>query len=432
MASDTAHARGDIGAVSKLERRKAGIGGTTLCQPCLFCVKEIQDMIIRIYSDITDNESVRYGCAGCSYENIADALAAMPEDDDTIDLRIDCRGGLISAGWAIVDALRATGKTIKATIEGYCGSMAIAILLAASDRTGARHALLHAHRACFPPYTLADSYNDRDLEKLAEDLRTENNRLLDFYVERTGSDRATLEALMDEDKDIDMERALELGFIHRIAEPMSASTAKKRWLKQETPKSNNMAKNAFIEAFRAFAAALGQKVNITEEDDKQNYVLVAADGTELNINKPEGEEIAVGDAATPDGEYVLEDGRKVKIEGGVITEIESADTDDPENKKRKCNLTDEEAAQLQQENADLKAEVERLQAELEEAKKAAEQAAENKEILEIVNKAGGRAWLDKVSASGYKPKVAPKPNNNVQKLTKMQKRIAELQGKSEE
>ena len=388
-------------------------------------------MIIRIYSDITDNESVRYGCAGCSYENIADALAAMPEDDDTIDLRIDCRGGLISAGWAIVDALRATGKTIKATIEGYCGSMAIAILLAASDRTGARHALLHAHRACFPPYTLADSYNDRDLEKLAEDLRTENNRLLDFYVERTGSDRATLEALMDEDKDIDMERALELGFIHRIAEPMSASTAKKRWPKKdETPKSNNMAKNAFIEAFRAFAAALGQKVNITEEDDKQNYVLVAADGTELNINKPE--EIAVGDAATPDGEYVLEDGRKVKIEGGVITEIESADTDDPENKKRKCNLTDEEAAQLQQENADLKAEVERLQAELEEAKKAAEQAAENKEILEIVNKAGGRAWLDKVSASGYKPKVAPKPNNNVQKLTKMQKRIAELQGKSEE
>lgn len=389
-------------------------------------------MIIRIYSDITDNESVRYGCAGCSYENIADALAAMPEDDDTIDLRIDCRGGLISAGWAIVDALRATGKTIKATIEGYCGSMAIAILLAASDRTGARHALLHAHRACFPPYTLADSYNDRDLEKLAEDLRTENNRLLDFYVERTGSDRATLEALMDEDKDIDMERALELGFIHRIAEPMSASTAKKRWLKQETPKSNNMAKNAFIEAFRAFAAALGQKVNITEEDDKQNYVLVAADGTELNINKPEGEEIAVGDAATPDGEYVLEDGRKVKIEGGVITEIESADTDDPENKKRKCNLTDEEIAALQQENADLKSEVERLQAELEEAKKAAEQAAENKEILEIVNKAGGRAWLDKVSASGYKPKVATKPNNNVQKLTKTQKRIAELQGKSEE
>lgn len=390
-------------------------------------------MIIRIYSDITDNESVRYGCAGCSYENIADALAAMPEDDDTIDLRIDCRGGLISAGWAIVDALRATGKTIKATIEGYCGSMAIAILLAASDRTGARHALLHAHRACFPPYTLADSYNDRDLEKLAEDLRTENNRLLDFYVERTGSDRATLEALMDEDKDIDMERALELGFIHRIAEPMSASTAKKRWLKKdETPKSNNMAKNAFIEAFRAFAAALGQKVNITEEDDKQNYVLVAADGTELNINKPEGEEIAVGDAATPDGEYVLEDGRKVKIEGGVITEIESADTDDPENKKRKCNLTDEEIAALQQENADLKSEVERLQAELEEAKKAAEQAAENKEILEIVNKAGGRAWLDKVSASGYKPKVATKPNNNVQKLTKTQKRIAELQGKSEE
>ena len=190
-----------------------------------------------------------------------------------------------------------------------------------------------------------------------------------------------------------------------------------------------MAKNAFIEAFRAFAAALGQKVNITEEDDKQNYVLVAADGTELNINKPEGEDIAVGDQATPDGEFILEDGRKIKIEGGVITEIEK---EEPAADPDPNNLTDEEIAALQQENAELKSEVERLQAELEEAKKAAEQAAENKEILEIVNKAGGRAWLDKVSASGYKPKVSNKPSNTVKKLTKTQKRIAELQGKSEE
>ena len=49
-----------------------------------------------------------------------------------------------------------------------------------------------------------------------------------------------------------------------------------------------------------------------------------------------------------------------------------------------------------------------------------------------MNKAGGRAWLDKVSASGYKPKVSNKPSNTVKKLTKTQKRIAELQGKSEE
>ena len=137
----------------------------------------------------------------------------------------------------------------------------------------------------------------------------------------------------------------------------------------------------------------------------------------------------MGDEATPDGEFILKDGRKIKIEGGVITEIEK---EEPAADPDPNNLTDEEIAALQQENAELKSEVERLQAELEEAKKAAEQAAENKEILEIVNKAGGRAWLDKVSASGYKPKVAPKPNNNVQKLTKMQKRIAELQGKTEE
>lgn len=388
-------------------------------------------MIIRLYSDITDNESVRYGCAGVSYESIAEVLATMDEDDDTIDLRIDCRGGLISAGWAIIDALRATGKTIKATVEGYCGSMAIAVLLAASERAGAKHATLHAHRACFPPYTLADQYNDEDLAKMAEDLKAETERMLDWYEERTGADRAELEALMNADKDIDMEEAQRLGFIHSIAEPVSALAGRRSWNKQ-TPKNKDMAKkeNAIGEAFRALAKAIGLKVDVTDEPAPANYVLVTADGTELVIDKPEGEEIAVGDAASPDGEYVLDDGRKVKIEGGVITEIEDADTDGAEDKKRKCNLTDEEAAQLQQENADLKAEVERLQAELEEAKKQVE-SPENKAIVEIVNKAGGREWLNKVTASNYKPKSINGGSKNTQKVSKVQQRIAELKASKE-
>ena len=382
-------------------------------------------MIIRIYSDIVENDNVFYGCCGVSYQSIAEALATMDEDDDTIDLRIDCRGGLISAGWAIIDALRATGKTIKATVEGYCGSMAIAVLLAASERAGAKHATLHAHRACYPPYTLADQYNDADLAKMSEDLKAETERMLDWYVERTGADRAELEALMNADKDIDMDEAQRLGFIQSILEPVSALAGRRTWNKQ-TPKNKDMAKkeNAIGEAFRALAKAIGLKVDVTDEPAPANYVLVTLNGTELVIDKPEGEEIAVGDAASPDGEYVLEDGRKVKIEGGVITEIETAD--DPEDKKgKKCNLTDEEAAQLQQENADLKAEVERLQAELEEAKKQIE-SPENKTIVEIVNKAGGREWLDKVTSSNYKPKTVNGGSKNTPKVSKVQQRISEL------
>ena len=382
-------------------------------------------MIIRIYSDIVENDNVFYGCCGVSYQSIAEALAAMDEDDDTIDLRIDCRGGLISAGWAIIDALRATGKTIKATVEGYCGSMAIAVLLAASERAGAKHATLHAHRACFPPYTLADQYNDADLAKMSEDLKAETERMLDWYVERTGADRAELEELMNADKDIDMEEAQRLGFIQSILEPVSALAGRRSWNKQ-TPKNKDMAKkeNAIGEAFRALAKAIGLKVDVTDEPAPANYVLVTLNGTELVIDKPEGEEIAVGDAASPDGEYVLEDGRKVKIEGGVITEIETAD--DPEDKKgKKCNLTDEEAAQLQQENADLKAEVERLQAELDEAKKQIE-SPEDKAIVEIVNKAGGREWLNKVTSSNYKPKTVNGSSKNAPKVSKVQQRISEL------
>ena len=47
-------------------------------------------------------------------------------------------------------------------------------------------------------------------------------------------------------------------------------------------------------------------------------------GNEITIYKSEGEEPAVGDIATPDGLYEMLDGTSILIEGGVITEIRPA------------------------------------------------------------------------------------------------------------
>ena len=341
------------------------------------------------------------GLDGVSFNSIDDFIASIPEEDGTIDMRINSPGGVVSEGWAIIDKLRATGKKIIATIEGEASSMAAILLLAASERKGHKHARLLIHDAYFPEYTLAGAYHKEDLEKLAASLDEDNKMALDFMVERTGADRVTLEAIMKEDTPMDMERAKELGFIHEIIEPASASA--RGWKRptmaaSDTNSLTNMDnKKTLASAFKAFAEALGLSIKMEADPAPVGYALTSQDGTEINIDKPEGEDPAVGDSATPDGEHLMPDGTTIVIADGVITEIRDADSEqDGESDENNDNEGHE--AELAAKDA----EIERLQARITELE-AGQMNAEQSEIVDKVMKAGGKAWLDKTMQSGYAP-----------------------------
>ena len=343
------------------------------------------------------------GLDGVSFNSIDEFIASVPEDDDTIDMRINSPGGVVPEGWAIIDKLRATGKKITATIEGDAASMAAIVLLAASERKAYKHARLLIHDAYFPEYTLAGAYRKEDLEKLAASLEEDNQRALDFMVERTGADRDTLAALMKEDKFIDMEQAKELGFIHEILEPASAkAVSPKGWKKPETNSSTDMSKsNKIASAFKAFAEALGLSVKMEDENPApMGYILAAQDGTEINIDKPEGEDPAVGDSASPDGEFLMPDGTTIVVADGVITEIRDAEPEeqpgeDPEEEPATDEAHEAEIAAKDAEIAALQARVAELEAN--------QMSDDQKTILAKVEKAGGKAWLDKATKSKYKP-----------------------------
>ena len=323
------------------------------------------------------------GLDGVSFNSIDEFIAGIPEDDDTIDMRI------------------ATGKKITATIEGEASSMASLILLAASERKGYKHARLLIHEAYFREYTLAGAYRKDDLEKLAAELDEDNQRALDFMVARTGADRATLEAIMKEDKPMDIERAKELGFVHEILEPASASA---RGWNRPTMKTNSSTdmehKKTIASAFKAFAEALGLSVKMEDAPAPAGYVLIAQDGTEINIDKPEGEDPAVGDAASPDGEFLMPDGTTIVVADGVITEIRDAEPEDEDKKPEGDpeNKDEEHAAQLAAKDD----EIARLQARIAELE-ASQMTDDQKDIVAKVEKAGGKAWLDKSMKSNYKP-----------------------------
>lgn len=384
-------------------------------------------MILKIYDAIMRDEERQmlefWGGSGVSFKSIDEFVAAIPEDDDVIDIRLNCDGGDCLEGWSIIDKLRATGKTIKATIEGHAASMASLILLAASERSGYKHAQLLIHKPYFPAYTLADAYRQEDLERLARQLEDETARALDFMVERTGADRAVLEALMNEDKFVDMEKAKELGFIHTIIEPASAAAQGWRRPKGFHTEDNMSKNNTLASAFKAIAEALGLKMSMEVEEAPVGYVLTSQDGTEINIDKAEGEDPAVGDAASPDGEHLMPDGTTIVIADGVITEIRDAEAEETETESpaeeaetaeapvAEASAEEAHAAALAEKDAKI-AELQARIAELEGSQMNADQQA----ILAKVEKAGGAAWLDKTLRSNYKPaarerqeQTTPKP-----------------------
>lgn len=403
--------------------------------------------ILKIYNPIVAEEQKLdlwwfTGVDGVCFKDIDAFLASVDPDDNTIDLRLHCLGGDCAEAWAITDKLRATGKTITATIEGQCASAATVVLLAASVRRGARHASLLIHEPYYPEYSLADAYRADDLDKLSGELRAETSRFLDFYVERTGTERAVLEALMKEDKFITMDEAKNLGFIHEIIEPKSASAAKKRgnaadWAtgsqKQSSNSHSTMAKNASNQggnknALAAALATIASALGINSAPKSVNYELNTADGDTITINKPEGEDPAVGDEASPDGEHKMPDGTTIVVEDGVITEIKPAeDTDDDTTDDTDDDTTAADLAAANARIAELEAENESLRAN---AKTDAD-----KRILNLVAVAGGEKWL-KSAKSNYKPaqrddagKHATK-TDTAEKTSKVAARLAELREKN--
>ena len=188
---------------------------------------------LRIYGDIVDKDTAQmmqfFGDTDAvTFGGVDDFINSLAEDDGEINLRINCRGGMVDEAWTIYDTLRATGKTITAEVIGEASSSATILLCAAKKGSRAAHPnakfLFHYP---FAPGICQPSRAD-DLDNIARDLRDEERRLLDLYVERTGCDREEMDKLMREDRMVGAEEAKRLGFVDTILEPKSAARSNKQ------------------------------------------------------------------------------------------------------------------------------------------------------------------------------------------------------------
>lgn len=338
---------------------------------------------------------------GISYQDINQFCDSIPADDGIIDVHIHCNGGDVLEGWAIYDRLRATGKEITTIVDGTAASMATVIMMAAPKER--RKAYANAQILVHNPWLDASWLGNcgmataDDLEKAAAQLKEQQDRILDLYVERCGCDREEMSALMAEDKFISVERAMELGMVGEIIAPISASLNK----------SKMSIKDKII---NAISSVFGSE----EPAPMMAMELATASGDTLTIEREEGAP-AVGDKAEPDGEWLMPDNTTIVVENGVITEIrqpeEQVEAAEEGGEQEGDGQPEEENGEndLQKENDALKehiAELEQQVAELTERLEKSEAKAKTQEDLRILNMVAMAGGADKVFAhiqSTYSP-----------------------------
>lgn len=368
--------------------------------------------VLKIFNDIqTENEKnfcKYFGEAeGVCFKDVDEFCEAIPKGDNAIDVRIHCDGGSVVEGWSIYDRLRATGKDITCTVEGNAASMATVILMAAPKerRRAYKSAQICVHNPWVPAYALGDTLTAAELEKAASDLKETQEKMLDLYVERCECNRDEMQALMDEDKYIGVDRAMELGLIGEIIAPVSA---KKQGAVFNNKSKNKMAKEEKkVEVKASLIDRALAKLGIKNLDElAKGMDLSTSDGQMITVEREEGEP-QVGDKATPNGEFMMPDGKTIVVADGVITDIKT-----DANGSNGDGESSDRIEELEQEVEDLKKRIEELEQEKNDAQAKAKTTDELR-ILNAVKMAGGEKALSQIT-SNYKPQQRKPEGKNAQ------------------
>lgn len=311
---------------------------------------------IMVYGYISPYQDDDPGVWGeVNLKSIQNQITNQPEAD-TLIVHINSGGGDVNEGFAIHDVLRATGKKIITQIEGMCASIATVIALAGDERYMTTNSEFMIHCPMMWGGGTAD-----DLQKQAAELQKVEDRVLDFYVQKTGGDREAIQAMMDAETWLTSEQAKELGFITEVMATMKAVAT----LNQQKDMSKTMTSEEFDKKWKENSDTLWDKIMNLVKGRAKMITLTTADGTILDFGDAVEDEsqIVVGTTATVDGspaegEYVLTDGRTLVFEGGAVTEIQEAEEEETVDSLK------EQLAAKDQEIADLKAAKDSVDAEL--------------------------------------------------------------------
>ena len=162
-----------------------------------------------IYDDIDD-------WWGVSAQSVVDQIRDM--DAAEINVRINCRGGMVFEGIAIYNALRLHKANVHISIEGLAASIASVIAMAGDTVTIAENAMMMIHN----PYGWATG-DAEAMRKTADLMDKIADSIAVSYTARTGKSIEELKALMEAETWFTAQEALDMGLVDQIDEPVKAA-----------------------------------------------------------------------------------------------------------------------------------------------------------------------------------------------------------------
>lgn len=244
-----------------------------------------------------------------SSQKVVDFLSQNGDADEII-VHINSRGGSVDEGFAIHDLFANSGKKITTRVEGQASSIASVIFLAGSVRQVTENSSVMIHNPWIDP-TLISGLEADDLEKMTADMRHEENRILDFYVAKTGADRDQIKEFMKAETKFDPAKALELKFATEILKPIQAFA-----YKRNNNKNNDSVMNAILKKMdEVYNYVTGKTKVLNIEATAEAFK--TAQGATINIDGGVKIGASVSDAEgkpTPNASYTLENGTAISTD----------------------------------------------------------------------------------------------------------------------
>ena len=243
---------------------------------------------------------------------LVDVIAQVASHGDQIDLVFEFTspGGLLDVGYAIRDYmldLIKEGKNITTIANQLVGSIATAPYLVGQKRQIVKGTDFVVHN----PYATNITGDADQLQQYSKSLAEEEQNMAKYYSSVTGISSSTMDLLMKEDKPMNAQRAVELGFAHEVIEGTLNSEFKNLQViacintpSMEIKSIIQQGKDALKQLHKMVAKAKGEVKNlsVTTEDGKSLEI----EGDTLEV----GAMVSFEDQPTPSTQYVLADGTK--------------------------------------------------------------------------------------------------------------------------
>jgi ATP-dependent protease ClpP protease subunit len=256
---------------------------------------------------------------------------------EAIHVHINSEGGYVSIGRSIAEFLKSVPNCFTIA-ETLCASIATEIHLAVplQNRMIVEGTTYLIHN----PWLQSVSGDASQLEEYAKGIKETESEMISMYAKATGISKEALSGLMKIETSLTSEQCLKLGFASAVLPKMEkravALLYNQKQINMKKPLMDRLAL-----AMSAFTEALK-----TNEREAVAMVVVTDKGTLMTAF----EDLVVGDAITledgtkpENGEYVTEDGVKIVVTEGVITELVEAEVEDelaPEMDALKAELSE--------------------------------------------------------------------------------------------